>query len=115
MKQILQAPLLTPDEKSTLYSNELHRFQSFQNQLQNQVRSPNNLQTQIQSFLTTATNSHEAADDTDVKESDSGNKDRYEDSDHHITITTRNDTRNSDQIGSLTSYYLRNHNRNRSY
>ena len=26
MKQIVQAPLLTPDEKSTLYSNELHRF-----------------------------------------------------------------------------------------
>ena len=49
MKQIVQAPLLTPDEKSTLYSNELHRFQSFQNQL----RSKNNLQTQLQSFLTT--------------------------------------------------------------
>ena len=55
-------PLLTPDEKSTLYSNELHRFQSFQNQLQNQLRSQNNLQTQLfLSFLTTATNSLEAA------------------------------------------------------
>ena len=43
--------------KSTLYSNELHRFQSFQNQL----RSQNNLQTQLQSFLTTATKSLEAA------------------------------------------------------
>ena len=61
MKQIVQAPLLTPDEKSTLYSNELHRFQSFQNQLQNQLRSQNNLQTQLQSFLTTATKSLEAA------------------------------------------------------
>ena len=39
MKQIVQAPLLTPDEKSTLYSNELHRFQSFQNQRQNQLSS----------------------------------------------------------------------------
>ena len=61
MKKIVQAPLLTPDEKSTLYSNELHRFQSFQNQLQNQLRSQNNLQTQLQSFLTTATKSLEAA------------------------------------------------------
>ena len=46
---------------SALYSNELHRFQSFQNQLQNQLRSQNNLQTQLQSFLTTATKSLEAA------------------------------------------------------
>ena len=61
MKQIVQAPLLTPDEKSTLYSNELHRFQLFQNQLQNHLRSQNNLQTQLQSFLTTATKSLEAA------------------------------------------------------
>ena len=61
MKQIVQAPLLTPDEKSTLHSNELHHFQSFQNQLQNQLRSQNNLQTQLQSFLTTATKSLEAA------------------------------------------------------
>ena len=61
MKQIVQAPFLTPDEKSTLYSNELHRFQSFQNQLQNQLYSQNNLQTQLQSFLTTATKSLEAA------------------------------------------------------
>ena len=54
--------LLTPDEKSTLYSNELHRFQSFQNQLQNQLRSQNYLQTQFfQEFLTTVTNSLEAA------------------------------------------------------
>ena len=44
--------------ESTLYSNELHRFQSFQNQLQNQLHS---LQTQLQSFLTRATKSLEAA------------------------------------------------------
>ena len=61
MKQIVQALLLTPDEKSTLYSYELHHFQSFPNQLQNQLRSQNNLQTQLQSFLTTATKSLEAA------------------------------------------------------
>ena len=61
MKQIVQAPLLTPDEKSTPYFNEFHRFHSFQNQVQNQLRSQNNLQTQIQSFLTTATKSLEAA------------------------------------------------------
>ena len=61
MKQIVQAPLLTPDEKRTLYSNELHRFHSFQNQLQNQLRSQNSLQTQLQSFLTTATKSIEVA------------------------------------------------------
>ena len=60
-KQIAKVPLLTPDEKSILYSNELHRFQSFQNQLQNQLRSQNNFQTQLQSFLTTATKSLEAA------------------------------------------------------
>ena len=57
MKQIVQTPFVTPDEKSTLYSNELHHFQSFQNQL----RSQNNLQTQLQSFLATATKSLEAA------------------------------------------------------
>ena len=35
----------------------------------------------------------EEPDDTDVKESDSGNKGPYEDedSDHHITIIPRND------------------------
>ena len=61
MKQIVQAPLVIPNEKDTLYSNELHRFQSFQNQFQNQLRSKDNLQTQLQSFLTTATKSLEAA------------------------------------------------------
>ena len=50
MKQIVEVPLLAPYEKSTLYSNELPRFQSFQNQLQNQLRSQNNLQTQLQSL-----------------------------------------------------------------
>ena len=43
MKQSVQAPLPTPDEKSTLYANELLRFQSFQNQLQNQLRPQDNL------------------------------------------------------------------------
>ena len=52
---------MAPDEKSTLYSNELHHFQSFQNQLQNQLRSQNNLQTQLQSFIIAATKSLEAA------------------------------------------------------
>ena len=61
MKQIVQAPLMTPDEKSTLYSSELHHFQSFQNQIQNQLRWQNNLQTQLQNFLTTATKSLETA------------------------------------------------------
>ena len=63
MKQIVnvQTPLLTADEKSTLHSYELHCFQSFQNQLQIQLRSQNNLQTQLHSFLTTATKSLEAA------------------------------------------------------
>ena len=49
----------------------------------------------------------EEPDDTDVKESDSGNKDQYEDEDHH--------PKHSNKIRSLTSYYLRNHNRNRPY
>ena len=62
--QQTQAPLLTPDKNSTLYSNELHRFQSFQsfqNQLESQLRSKNYLQTQLHSFLSTATKSLEAA------------------------------------------------------
>ena len=61
IKQIVQAPLLKPDEKSTLYSNELYRFQSFQNQLQNQLRSQTNFQTRLPNFLTTATKSLKAA------------------------------------------------------
>ena len=63
MKQIVnvQTPLLTADEKSTLHSYELHCFQSFQNQIQNQLRWQNNLQAQLQNFLTTATKSLEAA------------------------------------------------------
>ena len=61
MKQSVQAPLPTPDEKSTLYANELLRFQSFQNQLQNQLRSQTNFQTRLPNFLTTATKSLKAA------------------------------------------------------
>ena len=34
MENILNAPFVTPDEKSTLYSNEYHRFDTMQNQLQ---------------------------------------------------------------------------------
>ena len=55
----------------------------------------------------------EKPDDTDVKESDSGEK--KEDEDHHITIIPRYDPPNSYKIRSFTSYYLRNHNRNRRY
>ena len=55
--KMVQAPLLTPNEKSTLYSNESNRFQSLQNQLRSQI----NLQAQLQSFLTTATKRLEAA------------------------------------------------------
>ena len=59
----------------------------------------------------------EEPDDTDVKESDSGDKGPYEDedADHHITIIPRNDPQNSYKMRSLASYYLRNHNRNRTY
>ena len=53
----------------------------------------------------------EKPDDTDVKESDSGDKDEGEDEDHHIAIIPRNDPQNSYKIRSLTSYFLRNHNR----
>ena len=34
MENILSAPSMTPDEKSTLYSNQYHRFPTFKNQLQ---------------------------------------------------------------------------------
>ena len=32
MKHIIQAQLLSPDEKSSIYCNELHRFQLIQKQ-----------------------------------------------------------------------------------
>ena len=71
MNQIVQTPFLTPDEKNILYSNELQRFQSFQNQLQNQLHFQNNLQTQFQSFLTAATKSlAEAKQDSTREPSD---------------------------------------------
>ena len=56
-------------------------------------------------------------EEPDVKESNLGDKDQYEnkDSDHHITIIPRNDPRNSYKIRSIASYYLRKHNRNRPY
>ena len=55
--------------------------------------------------------------DTDVTDSDSGNRDPCEgkDSDHHITIIPRNGPQNSYKMRSLTSCYLRNHNRNLPY
>ena len=34
MENIVNAPSMTPDEKSTLYSSEYHRFQTLRNQLQ---------------------------------------------------------------------------------
>ena len=39
MENILNAPSMTPDEKSTLYSNEHHRFHTFKNQLQSKFQS----------------------------------------------------------------------------
>ena len=105
MKQIVnvQTPLLTADEKSTLHSYELHCFQSFQNQLQIQLRSQNNLQTQFHSFLTTATKSLEAAlsppltvehsgrhwqtGDTEVDESDSDESEREHPDDTDVEET----------------------------
>ena len=59
----------------------------------------------------------EEQDDTDVKERDSGNKEPYKDKDkdHRMTIIPMNDPRNSFKIRLLTSYFLRNHSRNRPY
>ena len=60
----------------------------------------------------------EKPEDTDVNESNSGNKDPYEDEDenHYITIIPRNDPQNPYKIRTLTSsYYLRNTGRNRPY
>ena len=59
----------------------------------------------------------EKPDDTDVKANDSGEKeeDENEEEDHHITIIPRNGPQNSYKMRSLTSCYLRNHNRNRPY
>ena len=39
---------MTPDEKSTLYSNEYHRFQTFKNQLQSKFQS---LEDQLTGFI----------------------------------------------------------------
>ena len=49
---------MTPDEKSTLYSNEYRRFETFQNQLQNRFQS---LEDQLAGFIKKATKSIEEA------------------------------------------------------
>ena len=71
MKQIVnvQTPLLTADEKSTLHSYELHCFQSFQNQLQIQLRS------------------HWQTGDTEVDESDSDESEREHPDDTDVEET----------------------------
>ena len=60
MENILNAcaPFMTPDEKSTLYSNEYHRFQTFKNQLQSKFQS---LEDQLTDFIKKATKSIEEA------------------------------------------------------
>ena len=58
MENILSAPSMTPDEKSTLYSNEYHRFQTFKNQLQSKFQS---LEDQLTGFIKKATKSIEEA------------------------------------------------------
>ena len=58
IKNILNAPSISPDQKSTLYSNEYHRFQTFKNQLQNKFQS---LEDQLTGFIKIATKSIEEA------------------------------------------------------
>ena len=48
MENILNAPSMTPDEKSTLYFNEYHRFQTFKHQLQSKFQS---LEDQLTDFI----------------------------------------------------------------
>ena len=49
VQYIVQAPQLTPDEKSAaVYLNELRHFLTLQIQLQNQFQVQTNLQTQLQ-------------------------------------------------------------------
>ena len=58
MENILNAPSMTPDEKSTLYSNEYHRFLTFKNQLQSKFQS---LEDHLTDFIKKATKSIEKA------------------------------------------------------
>jgi hypothetical protein len=37
--EIMHSPQLTPDEKSSFYSKEFNRFQTFQNKLSNQLQA----------------------------------------------------------------------------
>ena len=55
---MLNAPSMTPDEKSTLYFNEYHRLQTFKNQLESKFQS---LEDQLTGFIKKATKSIEAA------------------------------------------------------
>ena len=57
-KKNLNAPSMTPDEKSTLYFNEYHRFQTFKNQLQSKFQS---LEDQLTDFIKKATKGIEEA------------------------------------------------------
>ena len=52
MENILSAPSMTSDEKSALYFNEYHRFQTFKNQLQSKFQS---LEDQLTGFIKKAT------------------------------------------------------------
>ena len=52
-------------------------------------------------------------DDNDVNESDSGEKD--EDEDHHSTCVPWSELDNSQGVGALKAYYLRNIRRTRPY
>ena len=80
---------MTPDDKSTLYSNQYHRLQGFQNQLQNQIQV--SVQSQLTAFLSRITKSvkkasnkrpnlpryHHAYDaETEESDSDQGNQSR---------------------------------------
>jgi hypothetical protein len=44
MENVMNSPYLTPDEKSTLYSNELNRLQVFQNKLSSRLQAQDRLQ-----------------------------------------------------------------------
>ena len=89
MEDIMNTSSMTPDEKSTLYSNQYHRLQAFQNQLQNQKRD--SVQNQLTAFLSKVTKSVKKASnkrpnlpryrhafdaETEESDSDKGNQSR---------------------------------------
>ena len=49
MEDIMNTASMTPDQKSALYSNQYHRLQAFQNQLQNQIQD--SVHNQLTAFL----------------------------------------------------------------